>query len=867
MKATEIRKAFIQFFESKQHTFVKPSPVVNKNDPTLMFTNAGMNQFKDAFLGNQSLGFTKAVNSQPCLRVTGKHNDLEDVGKDTYHHTLFEMLGNWSFGDYFKQEALPWAWEFLTDVVQLPKDQLYVTIFGGDEADGLAADEESFEIWRKILPEDRILRCNKKDNFWEMGATGPCGPCSEIHFDNRPESERNQGDGARWVNNDHPLVIEIWNNVFMEFNRLADGSLEKLPAQHVDTGMGLERLVRVLQNKTSNYDTDIFMPIIEELERNSGLKYGSNETTDIAMRVAADHIRAVTFIIADGTLPSNNKAGYVCRRILRRAVRYGYSFLGFQTPFLHNLVGILANYFEDLYPSIQGQKDFIARIILEEENAFLRTLSNGLKRIDQYFENKNVQEIDGHFAFELYDTFGFPIDLTNLIAQEKGVKLDEEGFQKELGAQRARSKADAVVGQGDWVMVSDEVKVEFVGYDSLESNSHVVKYRTQTIKDKPVYHLVLDVTPFYAESGGQLGDRGILKSENEEIEVLDTKKENDLIVHVVNKLPTDSQLTFHAKVDVSRRSGTSSHHSATHLLHAALRSHLGKHVEQKGSLVAPDKLRFDFSHFEKVSEELLRTIENEVNEKIVAAIPLEEKRNVSFDEAVKSGAMALFGEKYGNEVRVITFDPAYSVELCGGTHVSNTRDIRLFQIVSEGSVAAGVRRIEAVTHDSATRLLQEKAQLADQMLNALKSPKDPILAISNLFQEQKNLQNQLENQQKSLSQYLGSDLLKKVTQQNGLSLVFEEIDFGFTSFAKNTVQSMIQSQANLVVVLHAKEEGKCQVIVGCGTESGMQANALIKAWGPMLQGGGGGTPQLANAGGKNSNYFAELAEEVKRLGK
>jgi alanyl-tRNA synthetase len=531
------------------------------------------------------------------------------------------------------------------------------------------------------------------------------------------------------------------------------------------------------------------------------------------------------------------------------------------------LVGILANYFEDLYPSIQGQKDFIARIILEEENAFLRTLSNGLKRIDQYFENKNVQEIDGHFAFELYDTFGFPIDLTNLIAQEKGVKLDEEGFQKELGAQRARSKADAVVGQGDWVMVSDEVKVEFVGYDSLESNSQVVKYRTQTIKDKPVYHLVLDVTPFYAESGGQLGDRGILKSENEEIEVLDTKKENDLIVHVVNKLPTDSQLTFHAKVDVSRRSGTSSHHSATHLLHAALRSHLGKHVEQKGSLVAPDRLRFDFSHFEKVSEELLRTIENEVNEKIVAAIPLEEKRNVSFDEAVKSGAMALFGEKYGNEVRVITFDPAYSVELCGGTHVSNTRDIRLFQIVSEGSVAAGVRRIEAVTHDSATRLLQEKAQLADQILNALKSPKDPMLAIANLFQEQKNLQNQLENQQKSLSQYLGSDLLKKVTQQNGLSLVFEEIDFGFTSFAKNTVQSMIQSQANLVVVLHAKEEGKCQVIVGCGTESGMQANALIKAWGPMLQGGGGGTPQLANAGGKNSNYFAELAEEVKRLGK
>jgi len=867
MKATEIRKAFIQFFESKQHTFVKPSPVVNKNDPTLMFTNAGMNQFKDAFLGNQTLGFTKAVNSQPCLRVTGKHNDLEDVGKDTYHHTLFEMLGNWSFGDYFKKEALPWAWEFLTDVVKLPKDQLYVTIFGGDEADGLPADEEAFEIWRKILPEDRILRCNKKDNFWEMGATGPCGPCSEIHFDNRPESERNQGDGACWVNNDHPLVIEIWNNVFMEFNRLADGSLEKLPAQHVDTGMGLERLVRVLQNKTSNYDTDIFMPIIQELERNSGLKYGSNETTDIAMRVAADHIRAVTFIIADGTLPSNNKAGYVCRRILRRAVRYGYSFLGFQTPFLHNLVGILASYFEDLYPSIQGQKDFIARIILEEENAFLRTLSNGLKRIDQYFENKNVQEIDGHFAFELYDTFGFPIDLTNLIAQEKGVKLDEEGFQKELAAQRARSKADAVVGQGDWVMVSDEVKVEFVGYDSLQSNSQVVKYRTQTIKDKPVYHLVLDVTPFYAESGGQLGDRGVLVSEKESIIVLDTKKENDLIVHIVNQIPKDPSQTFQAKVDVSRRSGTSSHHSATHLLHAALRSHLGKHVEQKGSLVAPDKLRFDFSHFEKVSEELLRTIENEVNEKIVAAIPLEEKRNVSFDEAVKSGAMALFGEKYGNEVRVITFDPTYSVELCGGTHVSNTRDIRLFQIVSEGSVAAGVRRIEAVTHDAATKLLQEKAQLADQMMNALKLPKDPILAIANLYQEQKNLQHQLEIQQKSLSHYLGNDLLKKVTQQNGLSLVFEEIDFGFTSFAKNTVQSMIQSQSNLVVVLHAKEEGKCQVIVGCGSESGMQANALIKAWGPLLQGGGGGTPQLANAGGKNSNYFAALAEEVKRLGK
>jgi alanyl-tRNA synthetase len=867
MKATEIRKAFIQFFESKQHTFVKPSPVVNRNDPTLMFTNAGMNQFKDAFLGNQTLGFNRAVNSQPCLRVTGKHNDLEDVGKDTYHHTLFEMLGNWSFGNYFKSDALPWTWEFLTEVVQLPKDRLYVTIFGGDENDGLAADEDSFNIWKKIIPEDRILRCNKKDNFWEMGATGPCGPCSEIHFDNRSDEERAKGDGAQWVNNDHPLVIEIWNNVFMEFNRLADGSLEKLPAQHVDTGMGLERLVRILQNKTSNYDTDIFMPIIQELERRSGLQYGHDEKVDIAMRVAADHIRAVTFIISDGTLPSNNKAGYVCRRILRRAVRYGYSFLGLHAPYMHSLVPMVASYFVDLYPSIENQKDFIARIILEEENAFLRTLSNGLKRMEQYFEAGNVSMIDGAFAFELYDTFGFPIDLTNLIASEKGITLDEAGFQKELDAQRARSKADAVVGQGDWNMVSDEIKVQFVGYDTLDTQAHIVKYRTQTIKDKPVYHIVLDVTPFYAESGGQLGDKGWLKSDTETLTVLDTKKENDLIIHIVDQLPINSNVTFTAQVNPTRRAGTSAHHSATHLLHAALRHHLGKHVEQKGSLVGPDRLRFDFSHFEKVSDDLLKTIADEVNAQILAAIPLEEKRSVPFDEAVKAGAMALFGEKYGNEVRVITFDPKYSVELCGGTHVANTRDIRLFQIVSEGSVAAGVRRIEAVTHDAATQRLMEKAELADKMMAELRLPKDPIQAIQSLFSEQKSLQNEVALLQNNLSELMKNNLLPKAKLVSFGQMIYQKIDFNHVPFAKNMVQSMIQSHTNLMVILHACDEQKVQVVVGCGTETGFQANQLIKSWSPMLQGGGGGTPQLANAGGKNIHYLAELNNEVEHLGK
>lgn len=869
MKATEIRKAFIQFFQSKQHQFVAPSPVVNKNDPTLMFTNAGMNQFKDAFLGNQALAYSRAVNSQPCLRVTGKHNDLEDVGKDTYHHTLFEMLGNWSFGDYFKKEAIAWAWELLTEVYKLDKDRLYVTVFGGDATDGLPADEESVEIWKQFVPEDRILRCNKKDNFWEMGATGPCGPCSEIHYDNRPEEDRLAIPGKDLVNNDDPLVIEIWNNVFMQFNRMADGSLVPLPNTHVDTGMGLERLVRVLQNKTSNYDTDIFSGIIGQLETLSGLKYGDNEQVDIAMRVAADHIRAVSFIIADGTLPSNSKAGYVCRRILRRAVRYGYSFLNIQNPFLYRLVPTLGQYFMDLYPSIANQQEFIARIILEEENAFLRTLSIGLKKIEGYLaENQASKSIDGAFAFELYDTFGFPIDLTNLIAEEAGFTLDSDGFQMHLNEQRQRSKKDAAVEQGDWVEINPELTSEFVGYDSLTSTAKVVKFRTQVIKEKPVYHLVLDKTPFYAESGGQVGDNGWLKSSHDVLQVLDTKKENGLTIHVVDSLPERPELDFYAEVESERRRIITSNHSATHLLHAALRNTLGKHVEQKGSLVDAGKLRFDFSHFEKVSTDQLETIEKIVNQRVAMAIPLLEERNVPFDDAVKKGAMALFGEKYGESVRVITFDPEFSVELCGGTHVANTREIGLFRIVAESSVAAGVRRIEAVTNDRALEMLISKSESLDTLLALLKNPKDPQKAITDLQSTNKSLQEKVASLEVQLAKLMANELVNSAAQVNGKSLVVKSIDAEHAALIKGMAQSFATGSEEKIAILTSVVGDKLQIAVALSqgaVDAGLNANAMIKSWSDVLQGGGGGNASFATAGGKNLNALPEIETRIHNL--
>src|SRR5690554_3084175 len=681
MRSREIREAFLNFFKSKGHQIVPSAPVVVKNDPTLMFTNAGMNQFKDLFLGEAAVKFPRIADTQRCLRVSGKHNDLEEVGIDTYHHTLFEMLGNWSFGDYFKREAIEWSWELLTGIYGIEPDRMYVTVFEGDERDGLAMDQEAYDFWKGIVAEDRILMGNKKDNFWEMGDTGPCGPCSEIHVDMRPEEERKALDGKSLVNADHPQVIEIWNLVFMQFNRQHDGSLKSLPAKHVDTGMGLERLVRVIQGKSSNYDTDLFQPLIQYIAEKSGVNYGDNEQSDIAMRVMADHIRAICFTIADGQLPSNNKAGYVIRRILRRAVRYGYTFLGFKEPFLHTLVPLLAKQFEGVFDELAAQQQFVGKVVLEEEQAFLRTLVTGVQRFEAYVPKDN--RIDGQFAFELYDTFGFPIDLTELLAREKGWSVDMPAFASALEAQKSRSRQATAIDTGDWIAVhGDDESNSFVGYDSLTEETTIAKYRTVEAKGKKQYQLVLSRTPFYAEGGGQVGDQGELLSAStgERVAVLDTKKENGLIVHYVSQLPRELEGVFEAKVDVKRRLDTERNHSATHLLHAALKKVLGSHVSQRGSLVSPDILRFDISHFAKVTDEELRQVEDIVNAKILANISLGEARNVPYDEAIRSGVTALFGEKYGDFVRVVTFGDDFSKELCGGTHVKATGQIGFFKI-------------------------------------------------------------------------------------------------------------------------------------------------------------------------------------------
>jgi alanyl-tRNA synthetase len=705
MTAQEIRQAFLDFFASKGHTIVPSAPIVVKNDPTLMFTNAGMNQFKDVFLGEAPAKAPRVADTQRCLRVSGKHNDLEEVGVDTYHHTMFEMLGNWSFGDYFKKEAIDWSWELLTQVYKLPADRLYVTYFEGDEKEGLAKDTEAYDFWKQYVAEDHILPGNKKDNFWEMGETGPCGPCSEIHFDGRTDDERARVNGATLVNADDPNVIEIWNNVFMQFNRLKDGSLQPLPARHVDTGMGFERLVRVLQGKTSNYDTDVFQPLIQFLSQKSGKPYlaaatpgteGWNEA--VAMRVMADHIRAISFAIADGQLPSNNKAGYVIRRILRRAVRYSYQYLGFKEPFLNQLVPLLAQQFEGVFDELFSQRDFVQKVVLEEEVAFLRTLQNGIHQFEQMVSSSNDKVIAGAFAFELSDTFGFPLDLTELMARERGFSVDIEGYNKALEQQKTRSRAATAIDTGDWIIVKEEDSVDFTGYDETETVAHIVKYRKVKAKGKEQYQLVLDRTPFYAESGGQVGDTGdLIFPDGEIVKVTDTKKENGLIVHFTDTLPTAIDDALTAYVEPERRLNIESNHSATHLLHAAMKQVLGSHVNQKGSLVNGDYLRFDFSHFSKVTDDELAQIEAIVNHKIRQNILLKEERNVPYQEALNSGVTALFGEKYGDYVRVITFDDKFSKELCGGTHVKATGQIGLFKIISESAVAAGVRRMEAIT--------------------------------------------------------------------------------------------------------------------------------------------------------------------------
>ena len=855
MTVAQIRQQFFDFFQSKGHQIVSSAPMVVKNDPTLMFTNAGMNQFKDYFLGYQQPTSLRIANSQKCLRVSGKHNDLEEVGVDTYHHTMFEMLGNWSFGDYFKEEAIAWAWELLTEVYKIPKDQLYVTVFEGDASDGVPMDNESFDIWKKFIAADRIILASKKDNFWEMGDTGPCGPCTEIHVDLRNPSERSQTDGKLLVNADHPQVIEIWNNVFMEFNRKADGSLQALPSKHVDTGMGLERLAMALQAKQSNYDTDLFQTLINFIAAKANVPYGQNEEKDIALRVIADHIRAIAFSIADGQLPSNNGAGYVIRRILRRAVRYGYQTLGLKEPFLCELSVVLSELMGQPYTELLNQKELIFKVIKEEELSFFRTLELGIKRIDDLIlqlKAAKQSQISGAAAFELYDTYGFPLDLTSLIARENNLSIDEAGFEKELQIQKDRSRAATNVSTDDWIEVRPDVQTRYVGYDIKECVVEIIKYRKVSQKGKSFYQIVLDQTPFYAEGGGQIGDQGVLSSQNEQIVIFDTKKENNLIVHLCTEIPAAPELQFVAKVNLSKQQQTAKNHSATHLLHHALREILGTHVEQKGSLVTEKGLRFDFSHFSKVNDEQLIAIENHVNEAIKAALPLVEERSMSIDEAKQKGAMALFGEKYGEKVRVIEFGP--SVELCGGIHVQNTNEIGIFKLVTETAVAAGIRRIEAISGDAAMNYYKEKAQQLEQIEDLLKKPKDILKAIEALQSKNQALEKELERLAKMQAQQLKNELKGEIKEFNGYHLLIKEIKTDAAS-AKDILFGLRQEFEPFVGVLAHKETDKCGLTILLDETLAAQNNWNAAQWiresASLIQGGGGGQSTFATAGGKN----------------
>jgi alanyl-tRNA synthetase len=881
MTSSEIRKAFLDFFVSKGHTIVPSAPIVVKNDPTLMFTNAGMNQFKDIFLGEAPAKYPRVVDTQRCLRVSGKHNDLEEVGIDTYHHTMFEMLGNWSFGDYFKKEAIAWSWELLTEVLKIDKDRLYVTIFEGDEKEGLPKDQEAYDFWAQHIAPDRILPGNKKDNFWEMGETGPCGPCSEIHYDNRPADERVKVPGASLVNGDSDQVIEIWNNVFMQFNRLKDGSLQPLPAKHVDTGMGFERLVRVIQGKTSNYDTDVFQPLIQFIAQNkktkSFLLNQNREFVDmqpIAMRVMADHIRAISFAIADGQLPSNNKAGYVIRRILRRAVRYQYQYLGFKEPFLNRLVPLLAEQFKGVFDELYSQKDFVQKVVLEEESSFLRTLETGVRKFDDHLiELKATYPtpiVTGDFAFELYDTFGFPIDLTELIARESGFKVDIERFNKLLEQQKTRSRAATAIDTGDWVVIKDEDTTEFTGYDETETIAHIVKYRKVTAKGKEQYQIVLDKTPFYAESGGQVGDTGeLVFPDGEVINVTDTKKENALIVHFVDKLPSNEAIddALTAIVDPARRANIMSNHSATHLLHAALKQVLGSHVNQKGSLVNDEYLRFDFSHFAKVTELELAQIEAIVNQKVRENIPLKEERNVAYQVAITSGVTALFGEKYGEYVRVITFDDNFSKELCGGTHVKATGNIGYFKIITESAVAAGVRRIEAITGIEAENYINEQSLLIHQLKELLKNPKDIGKSIESLLDENSKLKKEIEKSVLEKSAGLKNDLAKKAQNINGINFIAEKVALPNADAVKNLAYQLKDIVSDLFLVLAADFEGKPNITVMISEnlvkDKGLNAGNIVRELAKEIQGGGGGQPFFATAGGKDISGLDKVLEKAK----
>ena len=870
MTSAEIRKEFLAFFASKKHQIVPSAPIVVKNDPTLLFTNAGMNQFKDYFLGNRKPEYKRIVDTQKCLRVSGKHNDLEEVGVDTYHHTMFEMLGNWSFGDYFKDEAIAWSWELLTEVYKIDKDRLYVSVFKGDESEGIPMSTIAYEAWKKLVPEDKIIFGNKKDNFWEMGDTGPCGPCSEIHVDCRSDEERKLIPGKDLVNNDHPQVIEIWNNVFMQYNRLKDGTLEPLPAKHVDTGMGFERLVRVLQGKQSNYDTDVFSGTIDAVVSITGKKYDRSDSKEaVAFRVLADHIRAISFTIADGQLPSNTGAGYVIRRILRRAVRYYYTYLDYKQPLLFQLVPLLAAQFADVFPELHAQEAFVTKVVKEEEDSFLRTLDKGLKRMDELMKATGSKTIEGKAAFELFDTYGFPIDLTRLIAQENNLAVDESGFEAEMQQQKNRSRAATAIDAADWIIVNETNTQTFTGYTNTQATTKVSKYRKVTAKGTTGFQIILETTPFYAESGGQVGDTGVIEFNGSSVEVIDTKKENNLVIHFTAELPATIEGAVVAKVNTNNRKNISAHHSATHLLHAALRQVLGNHVAQKGSLVNAAQLRFDFSHFAKVSDDEMKQIESIVNEKIRENIPVVIKE-MTKDEAVALGAMALFGEKYGDTVRVVIMDPNYSIELCGGTHVGGTGELGLFKLKHESAVAAGVRRIEAVCGEGANAQVNDALTELETIKELVKNTKEPVKAVQQMVADLQTLKKRIESYEAQALVGIKKELVSKVTSIGDTHFIGAVVTVGNPDGLKKLCTELQGEYTNLLVVLAANIEGKASVAVlvddTLQTMKGMEAQKIIKDQiAPLIKGGGGGQKGLATAGGQDPSNLTQVIESVKNL--
>ena len=868
MTAKEIRESFKKFFESKEHLIVPSAPMVVKDDPTLMFTNAGMNQFKDIILGNATPKCRRQADTQKCLRVSGKHNDLEEVGHDTYHHTMFEMLGNWSFGDYFKKEAISWAWEYIVDVLKIDPKDLYATVFEGSPEEGLQRDDEAAAIWEQFLPKDHIINGNKHDNFWEMGDTGPCGPCSEIHIDSRSEEEKAKTPGRELVNKDHPQVIEIWNLVFMQYNRKADGSLEGLPAKVIDTGMGFERLVRTLQGKTSNYDTDVFQPLIKAMAGMAGCQYGDDEKKDIALRVIVDHVRAIAFAIADGQLPSNAKAGYVIRRILRRAVRYGYTFLDQKEAFIYKLVPVLVEEMGDAFPELPAQQKLIMKVIQEEESSFLRTLENGIRLLQGVIDDTKAagkSEIAGKEAFTLFDTFGFPLDLTELICREQGMTVDEKGFDVCMQEQKNRARNAAEVKLGDWVNVKD-AESEFVGYDYTEYPCHIVKYREVKQKKGTAYEMILDQTPFYGEMGGEVGDSGVLVSENEEIQVIDTKKENGVAIHIVNKIPAQPEAEFMACVDVERRRAIESNHTCTHLLDQALREVLGEHVEQKGSLVTAEYLRFDFSHFEKVTPEQLREVEHIVNARIRENLPLEEFRDTPIEEAKQLGAIALFGEKYGDKVRVVKFGS--SVEFCGGCHAKATGQIGMVRITSESSVAAGVRRIEAVTGAAVEKLMDMAQDLQTDLRALFNNAPNLVETITRAISENKELQAQVDEFKAQKAAMFKEELVKAAREINGVKVVAGVLPIEPQNAKDMAFQLRTQFPENLLVTIGCAVGGKPTLTVALSDDlvkDGKNAGQIVREAGKLIQGGGGGQPHFATAGGKNADGLKAAVDKVIEL--